>query len=56
MLNNVGYQQTDYQLIVQSYAAPIGQDVDTELHYLTRVSVPRRGSAWVETAAVDVAR
>lgn len=54
VLHNVGYQPADYQLVVQSYAAPIGTDVAAGLQDLSGCPFLDEDLRWVENDAVPV--
>lgn len=54
VLTGVGYRSTDYQLVLQSYAAPIGPDVAEGLQDLSGCPFRSEDLRWVRDAAVPV--
>lgn len=54
VMRNAGYTRSDYQLIVQSYAAPIGTDVAAGLQDLSGCPFRTEDVRWVERTAVPV--
>jgi hypothetical protein len=54
VLGNAGYARADYQLVVQSYAAPVGTDVARGLQDLSGCPLLTKDLRWVEKDAVPV--
>ena len=54
VMANAGYAETDYQLVVQSYAAPIGPKVIRGLQDLSGCPFRTEDLRWVEKTAVPV--
>ncbi|HEX6361211.1 GDSL-type esterase/lipase family protein [Actinophytocola sp.] len=54
VLRNAGYQRSDYQLVVQSYAAPIGPGVARDLQDLSGCPFLSQDLRWVEEDAVPL--
>ncbi|MCA1655971.1 MAG: GDSL-type esterase/lipase family protein, partial [Pseudonocardiaceae bacterium] len=54
VLHNVGYAESDYELVVQSYAAPVGPGVARDLQDLSGCPLLSQDLRWVEEAAVPV--
>ncbi len=54
VLHNVGYTESDYQLVVQSYAAPVGPDVARGLQDLSGCPFLSQDLRWVREDAVPV--
>lgn len=54
VLENAGYARSDYQLIVQSYAAPVGPGVADDLQDLSGCPFLSQDLRWVERDAVPV--
>jgi hypothetical protein len=54
VMRNAGYQRSDYQLVVQSYAAPVGTDVARDLQDLSGCPLLSEDLRWVEKEAVPV--
>jgi hypothetical protein len=54
VLRNAGYARSDYDLVVQSYAAPVGPDVARGLQDLSGCPFLSQDLRWVETDAVPV--
>jgi hypothetical protein len=54
VLRNAGYQRSDYQLVVQSYAAPVGSDIARGLQDLSGCPFLSPDLRWVEEDAVPV--
>ena len=54
VMANAGYRRSDYQLVVQSYAAPIGPDVARGLQDLSGCPFLSKDLRWVEDDAVPV--
>jgi hypothetical protein len=54
VMHNAGYARTDYDLVVQSYAAPIGTDVVRDLQDLSGCPFLSQDLRWVEQDAVPV--
>lgn len=52
VLRTVGYRESDYQLIVQSYAAPVGPDMEAELQDLSGCPFRSEDLRWVRDTAV----
>jgi hypothetical protein len=54
VMHNVGYAESDYELVVQSYAAPIGPDVADDLQDLSGCPFLTQDLHWVAEDAVPV--
>jgi hypothetical protein len=54
VMRNTGYDRTDYELVVQSYAAPVGTDVARGLQDLSGCPFLSQDLRWVEEDAVPV--
>src|SRR5262245_8542302 len=54
VMRNAGYQRSDYQLVVQSYAAPVGPDVARGLQDLSGCPFLSKDLNWVRNDAVPV--
>lgn len=54
VMANTGYQRTDYDLVVQSYAAPVGSDIARSLQDLSGCPFLSEDLRWVENDAVPV--
>ncbi|MGB3440111.1 MAG: GDSL-type esterase/lipase family protein [Actinophytocola sp.] len=54
VMRNAGYARDDYSLVVQSYAAPVGPDVDRDLLDLSGCPFLTQDLRWVEEDAVPV--
>lgn len=54
VMRNAGYARSDYQLVVQSYAAPVGPDVARSLQDLSGCPFLSKDLRWVEEDAVPV--
>ncbi len=54
VMSNAGYEESDYQLIVQSYAAPIGPNVAPGLQDLSGCPFRTDDLRWVQRTAVPV--
>jgi hypothetical protein len=54
VMRNAGYTESDYQLIVQSYAAPVGPDVAAGLQDLSGCPFLADDLAWVQRRAVPI--
>jgi len=54
VMGDAGYQDTDYELVVQSYAAPIGTNVTRDLQDLSGCPFRSDDLRWVEDTAVPV--
>ncbi|MFL6125910.1 GDSL-type esterase/lipase family protein [Actinophytocola sp.] len=54
VMANAGYKRSDYQLVVQSYAAPVGPDVAHGLQDLSGCPFLSKDLRWVEKDAVPV--
>jgi hypothetical protein len=54
VMRNAGYAESDYQLIVQSYAAPVSPDVAPALQDLSGCPFRSEDLAWVQRTAVPV--
>jgi lysophospholipase L1-like esterase len=54
VMANAGYARSDYQLVVQSYAAPIGPDVARGLQDLSGCPFLSKDLRWVQQDAVPV--
>jgi lysophospholipase L1-like esterase len=54
VLRNAGYGRSDYELVVQSYAAPVGPDVARGLQDLSGCPLLSEDLRWVEEDAVPV--
>jgi lysophospholipase L1-like esterase len=54
VMRNAGYARSDYELVVQSYAAPIGTDVARGLQDLSGCPFLSADLNWVENDAVPV--
>jgi lysophospholipase L1-like esterase len=54
VMSNAGYQETDYQLIVQSYAAPVGPNVAPDLQDLSGCPFRSDDLRWVQRTAVPI--
>lgn len=54
VLRDAGYERDDYQLVVQSYAAPIGPNVADGLQDLSGCPFRSEDLRWVEETAVPV--
>jgi hypothetical protein len=52
VMRNAGYAESDYQLIVQSYAAPVGQNVAPGLQDLSGCPFLSEDLRWVQDTAV----
>ena len=52
VMRNAGYAESDYQLIVQSYAAPVGPDVASGLQDLSGCPFLTEDLEWVQRTAV----
>lgn len=56
VLREAGYREEDYQLVLQSYASPIGPDMPESLRNLDGCPFRRADLRWVrDTGAVDLA-
>jgi lysophospholipase L1-like esterase len=54
VMSNAGYAPSDYELVVQSYAAPVGPDVARDLQDLSGCPFLSKDLAWVQRDAVPV--
>jgi hypothetical protein len=54
VMHNVGYAESDYELVVQSYAAPVGPDVARDLQDLSGCPFLTEDLRWIERDAVPV--
>lgn len=54
VMHNAGYARSDYQLVVQSYAAPVGTDVARGLQDLSGCPLLTKDLAWIQKDAVPV--
>ena len=54
VMSNAGYQRSDYKLVVQSYAAPVGPDVARGLQDLSGCPFLSKDLEWVQNDAVPV--
>lgn len=54
VMRNAGYERSDYQLVVQSYAAPVGPDVARGLQGLSGCPFLSKDLRWVQEDAVPV--
>jgi hypothetical protein len=54
VMHNAGYEESDYELIVQSYAAPVGPDVAASLQDLSGCPFLSADLTWVRTQAVPI--
>ena len=54
VMRNAGYAESDYELIVQSYAAPVGPDVVPALQDLSGCPFLSADLEWVQTKAVPI--
>ncbi|MGH3760308.1 GDSL-type esterase/lipase family protein [Actinophytocola sp.] len=54
VMSNAGYEESDYQLIVQSYAAPVGPNVADGLQDLSGCPFRSDDLRWVQRDAVPV--
>jgi lysophospholipase L1-like esterase len=54
VMRNAGYARSDYQLVVQSYAAPIGPDMVRDLQDLSGCPFLSKDLHWVQKDAVPV--
>ena len=54
VMRDAGYAPTDYALVLQSYAAPVGPDMRTELRNLNGCPFRAEDLAWVRDHAVPV--
>jgi hypothetical protein len=54
VMHNAGYEESDYELIVQSYAAPVGPDVAAGLQDLSGCPFLSADLEWVRTEAVPI--
>ncbi len=54
VMHNAGYQRSDYQLVVQSYAAPVGTEIVRDLQDLSGCPLLSEDLRWVEREAVPV--
>lgn len=54
VMRDAGYEESDYQLVVQSYAAPIGPNVARGLQDLSGCPFRTEDLRWVEKTAVPV--
>lgn len=54
VMHNAGYARSDYQLVVQSYAAPISTDMVRDLQDLSGCPFLTEDLRWVEREAVPV--
>ncbi|MFC4852482.1 GDSL-type esterase/lipase family protein [Actinophytocola glycyrrhizae] len=52
VMHNSGYASTDYELVVQSYAAPVSPDIDRDLQDLSGCPLLSQDLRWVEERAV----
>jgi lysophospholipase L1-like esterase len=54
VMRNAGYARSDYQLVVQSYAAPVGTNVARGLQDLSGCPLLTKDLAWIQKDAVPV--
>ncbi|HEY7595494.1 MAG TPA: GDSL-type esterase/lipase family protein [Actinophytocola sp.] len=54
VMRNAGYAESDYQLVVQSYAAPVGPDVVADLQDLSGCPFRTEDLEWVQQKAVPI--
>jgi hypothetical protein len=54
VMDNAGYEESDYQLIVQSYAAPVGPNVAAALQDLSGCPFRSEDIDWIRGTAVPV--
>jgi len=54
VMRNAGYARDDYELVVQSYAAPVAPDIDRDLQDLSGCPFLSQDLRWVEEDAVPV--
>lgn len=54
VMHNAGYARSDYQLVVQSYAAPVGTNVARGLQDLSGCPLLTKDLAWIQKDAVPV--